>query len=199
METPLLLFRCGFSILLFIASCAFASVQDKTNFPTNDEINLMLTQADRAVQQYKPLIDQHERLLGKKAQQAAAKDQEVVRALEMAIKAFRQKPQGFNSALGFSFFEWIDDADRNALLCARGATNEAAGYLIDGNVAQAKELMQLAQTCSDAATLMYTVSENAGALYTRFVGGQERVALEGAEVTQKCRDMLKGTASKKNQ
>jgi hypothetical protein len=152
------------SMVLLTAGSAITSAQE---FPTNDETNLMLTQADRAVQQYKPLIDQHERMLGKKAQEAAAKDREVVRGLETAIKAFRQKPQGFNGPLGFSFFEWLDDADRNALLCTSGATNEAASRLMDGKVEQAKDLMELAQSCSDASTLLYTVSENAGALYTR--------------------------------
>jgi len=192
----MLRFRYGFCILLLILSCAFARAQE---FPTNDEISLMLTQADRAVQQYKPLIDQQERMLGKKAQQAAAKDREVVRGLEIAIKAFRQKPQGFNGPLGFSFFEWLDDADRNALLCANGATNDAASSLIDGNASRAKDLMQLVQSCSDAATLIYTVSENAGALYTRYVTSQAKLALEAVEVAQKCRDALKGMASKTNQ
>jgi hypothetical protein len=144
------------------------------------------------------IIDAHERLLGNKAQRTAAKDREVVQALEMAIKAVQKNPQGFNGPLGFTFFEWIDDADRNALLCASGATNEAASYLIDGNTARARELMQLAQSCSDAATLMYTVSENAGALYTRYVAGEEKLALEGAEVAQKCTDVLKSAGSKKN-
>src|SRR6267154_168659 len=126
---PRFLFVCTF--LFFLTTCPLTIAQDKTSFPNNDEINLMLTQADRAVQQYKPLIDVQERLLGKKAQEAAAKDREVVQGLETAIKAFRKNPQGFNGPLGFTFFEWIDDADRNALLCATGATNEATSYLLD--------------------------------------------------------------------
>ena len=190
------LFRCGCGVLLLITGFSVANAQDKPSFPTNDEVNLMLTQAERAVQQYKPLIDEHERLLGKKAQGAAEKDREVVRALEMAIKAFRKNPQGFNSPLGFSFFEWIDDADRNALLCASGAATEATTYQLDGNAAKATDLVQLARSCSDAATLIYTVSENAGALYTRYVGGEEKLALDGAEVAQKCTSVLK--SMKKN-
>jgi hypothetical protein len=194
----MLSFRFGCFVLFFIANCTIAGAQEKTNFPTTDEINLMLTQADRAVQQYEPLIGTHVRLLGKKAQQAATKDREVVQALKMAIRAFRKNPQGFNGPLGFTFFEWIDDADRNALLCASGATNEATSHLMDGNAGQARELMQLAQSCSDAATLMYTVSENAGALYTRYVGGEEKLALEGVGIAQKCTDVLKSAAPKKN-
>jgi len=179
------------TFLFFLTACPLTVAQDKTSFPNNDEINLMLTQADRAVQQYKPLIDMQERLLGKKAQEAAAKDREVVQGLETAIKAFRKNPQGFNGPFGFAFFEWIDDADRNALLCTSGAANEAAVYLMDGKLDQAKDLIQLAQSCSDAATLIYTVSENAGALYTRYVGGEEKLALDGAKVAQECANVLK--------
>jgi len=120
-----------------------------------------------------------------------AKDREVVQGLETAIKAFRKNPQGFNGPLGFTFFEWIDDADRNALLCATGATNEATSYLLDKKVDQARELIQLAQSCSDAATLIYTVSENAGALYSRYVGGEEKLAQDGAKIAQECANVLK--------
>jgi len=191
---PRFLFVCAF--LFSLTTCPLTIAQNKASFPNNDEINLMLTQADRAVQQYKPLIDVEERLLGKKEQEAAAKDREVVQSLEMAIKAFRKNPQGFNGPLGFAFFEWIDDADRNALLCATGATNEATSYLIDSKVDQARELIQLAQSCSDAATLIYTVSENAGALYSRYVGGEEKLAQDGAKVAQECANVLKSV--KKN-
>jgi hypothetical protein len=33
--------------------------------PTDDEINLVLTQTERAIQQYKPLIDQEDARMGK--------------------------------------------------------------------------------------------------------------------------------------
>jgi hypothetical protein len=196
---PILRFGCAF-LLLSASLSVVCQAQNQSNFPTANEIQLMVTQTDRAVQQYKPLIAEQERLLGKKAQESAAKDREVVQGLEMAIKAFGKNPQGFNSPLGFSFFEWIDDADRNALLCATGAATEATTYLIDGNASKAGDLAHLAQSCSDAATLLYTVSENAGGLYTRYVQGQAKLAEEGVEVAQKCTDVLKksGVVPKKN-
>ena len=193
------LFRYVCTVLLLVTSFSVAGAQDKASFPTNDEVSLRLTQAERAVRQYKPLIDEHERLIGKTAHEAAVKDRQVISALEMGIKTFRQNPQGFNGPLGFAFFEWIDDADRNALLCASGAMNEAAGHLLTGNTEQAKDLMQLAQSCSDAATLLYTVSENAGSLYTRYVEGEENLAQQGAEVAQQCAVALKNLGTKKNQ
>jgi hypothetical protein len=39
--------------------------------------------------------------------------------------------------------------------------------------------------------LFYTVSENAGALYTRYVQNEEKLAEDGAEIAEKCVAALK--------
>ncbi len=42
--------RCGFPLLLLASSlCTVSSAQDQTNFPTDYEIKLLLTQTERAV------------------------------------------------------------------------------------------------------------------------------------------------------
>jgi hypothetical protein len=161
------------------------------NFATDDEIRLVLTQADRAIQQYKPALDMEEKMYGKKGEDAVAKDREVVRGIETAIKAFGKNPQAFNGPLGFSFFEWLDDADRNALLCASSALTEASVNMLAGDQVKAEMEISLSQSCMAVSTLFYTVSENAGALYTRYVEGEQKVAQEGARVAQKCAEILK--------
>jgi hypothetical protein len=179
--------------LLLLAGSSTARVQDKSepNFPTDDEIQLVLTQTDRAIQQYKPFIDQEESLMGKKVKEAVAKDREVVAALEVGIKAFRKSPQGFNGPMGFAFFEWIDDADRNALLCASGAANEATMDLIAGDKDKAESLIRLSQGCTDLSNLLYTIGENAGSLYTRYVDGEAKLAAQGLKVATECSEALK--------
>jgi cell division protein FtsL len=89
---------------LLLTSVAVVNAQADKPLPTNDEINLLLTQADRAIQQYEPLIDQEETQMGKTYVQAVANDRHVVDALETAVKAFKSKPQAFNGPLGFVFF-----------------------------------------------------------------------------------------------
>lgn len=197
-------FRCASALVLLAISVsaaanAQANAQTETPFPTNADINLVLTQADRAIQQYKPLIDQQEILIGKSTTDAVANDHQVVNTLEMAVKAFKGKPQGFNGPLGFAFFEWLDDAGRNALLCGSGAATQAAVQMMDGNQDKATSLLHLARSCSDAATLIYTVSENAGSLYQKYVEAEVRLAAHGAEAAEKCIDILKknGTPPKK--
>jgi len=192
--------RCASTVLvLSVGFGVVAKAQTEKTFPTDTEINLVLTQTERAIQQYKPLIDQEEAQMGKSAADAVANDRQVVNALETAVKAFKGKPQGFNGLLGFAFFEWLDDADRNAMLCGSGAATQAAVQMMDGNVEKAASLLQLARSCSDASTLISTVSENAGSLYQKYVEAEQQLAVHATEVAEKCTDILKknGVPSKK--
>jgi len=186
------LFRCASAlVLLAISFAVVANAQTEKPFPTDDEINLVLTQTERAIQQYKPLIDQEEVQMGKSATDAVAIDRKNVKSLEIAVKAFKGKPQGFNGPLGFVFFEWLDDASRNALLCASWASAQGALQMMASNKDKAASLLHLAKSCSDASALISTVSENAGSLYQRYVEAEEQLAVRGAEVAEKCTDILK--------
>ena len=186
------LFRCAPAlVLLTISFAAVANAQTEKPFPSDDEINLVLTQTERAIQQYKPLIDQEEVQMGKSVTDAVAIDRKNVKALEIAVKAFKGKPQGFNGPLGFVFFEWLDDASRNALLCASWASAQGALQMMDGNTDKAASLLHLAQSCSDASALISTVSENAGSLYQRYVEAEEQTAAQAVTVMEKCMDILK--------
>jgi hypothetical protein len=178
-------------VLLTISFAGVANAQNEKAFPTADEINLVLAQTERAIQQYRPLIDQEEAQMGKSFASAVARDRGVVNALETAVKAFKGKPQGFNGPLGFTFFEWLDEADRNALLCGSGASTQAAVKMMAGNKDMARSLLSLAHSCLDVSTLIYTVSENAGSLYQKYVEAEQQLAVHGAEVAEKCMDILK--------
>ena len=117
------LFRRGCTLVLFIVGFAVVGhAQDRKTFPTKDKINLVLTQADRALQLYKPLIDQEEIQMGKGKgyAEAVARDRQAENALEMALKPLKVDPEWFNGPAGFALLLWLDDADRNALLCASG-------------------------------------------------------------------------------
>jgi hypothetical protein len=56
---------------------------------------------------------------------------------------------------------------------------------------QEEAASQGSQSCSDVSTLLYTVSENAVALYTRYVEGEEKLAERGVQTAQKCFEALK--------
>jgi hypothetical protein len=69
---------------------------------------------------------------------------------------------GHYGPLGFTFFEWLDNAHRNASLYGRGASVQAVLQVRAGNKDKAESMLHLAHGCSDVSTLIYTVSENAG-------------------------------------
>jgi hypothetical protein len=196
-------FYAGCALVLLVVDFALVGhAQDKKTFPTKDEISLLLTQADRAVQLYKPLIDQEEIYLSKGAAayaEAVARDRQVVSALEMALKALKGKPQGFNGPGGFLLIMWLDDADRNALLCHAGALSRSLTYAMAGDMHRANNLIHFSQACLQASALLYTVSENAFPLYQRYVEAEEELVGEGFETAQKCVEALKkcGSTSKK--
>ena len=82
------------TLVVLTGFAAVANAQTEKPFPTDDEINLVLTQSERAIQQYKPLIDLEAARTGTNDVDMIAHDRQVVTGLEMAIKAFKTKPQG---------------------------------------------------------------------------------------------------------
>ncbi len=63
--------------------------------------------------------------------------------------------------------------------------------MMAGNTDRAKSLLHLAQSCMNVSMLIYTVSENAGSLYERYVEAEEQLAVQGAEAAEKCVAILK--------
>jgi hypothetical protein len=182
---------CITLFFLCAASSTTHAQKREPNFPTDDEIRLVLTQAERAVAEYKPLLDREEKVIGEAGAEALAKDRELVRAIDSAIAVFGKNPQEFNGPLGFAFYEWLDDTTRNALLTAVHASNAATVGLFDGDNHKAESNIELAKDLSNVSTVFYTVSENAGALYSRYVEGEEELAKVGLQVATDCTDFLK--------
>jgi hypothetical protein len=98
----------GAACLVLSIAC-ISRAQDETAFPSDTEVRLLVTQAERAVQQYKPLLDEEAIQLGTTGAEVVAKDREVVHALEIAFKALLRKtrkvsmdPEGLQSSNGWT-------------------------------------------------------------------------------------------------
>jgi hypothetical protein len=89
------------------------------NFRADDEIRLVLTQADRAIAQYKPLLDQEQQVLGKEGAAAVAKDREVLAGLELAIKGIRKHSTALLGSLSLN--GWTMPAEMPCFVLAAGA------------------------------------------------------------------------------
>ena len=188
--------KLGFVTVLLVLVCAAAGqAQDKGKpFPSHDEIDLLLTQGDRAMEQYKAAVNLEEMELEKTPEEAGAvaKDRDVYAGWETMSKGMKGKPQSFNSRFGIEIVLLLDDASRNSVVCSSQA---ALRVTSSKTVSEAHSLLHLAQTCLDTSTLIYTVSENAAALYRKYLEAEEQLVNETADVASKCMDMLKKNAT----
>jgi hypothetical protein len=158
------------SLILFFSFGSIARAQDKLpDTPTDDEINLMLSQLERAMDQYEVLIIQEDKLLAGVHEADTTTDKRLVDLWKMLNKGLRGSPQKFNSQGGFDLLILIDDAARNAALAATNASKQTTQEIIAGRTEKAELLVTLMQNASGTSTLLYTVSENCTALYQKYL------------------------------
>ena len=111
-------------------------------------------------------------------------------------KGMSAQPQKFNSPFGFEFVLLLDDASRNAALCNADAIQKGIKTTMAGDTRAAQDYLQLAQSCTSVSSLLYTISENAGALYQRYVNGEASLAMDAFNTMNKCLDTLKQKGTK---
>jgi hypothetical protein len=176
--------HCFIAVLLLLGCVSAGQAQDKEKpFPSNDEINLLLTQGDRAMEQYKAAVNLEEMKMEKTAKEAGAvaKDRDVYAGWAVMSKGMKTKPQAFNGRFGVEIVLLLDDASRNSMVCSSQA---ALRVTSSKSVSDAQSVLQLAQTCLDTSTLIYTVSENAAALYRKYLEAAEQLTNQTADVPQ---------------
>lgn len=168
--------------------------QEKNVFPAEQQISLLLTQAERAFDSYESALQLEGQLVG--GPESVAKDKETLNMARRILATLRANPvNGFNSPMGFLLVTNLDDASRNMALCMGQGGMQAAGEMQEGRVSSALKL-HIAQTCLDTSVLLFTVSESALDLYAQYLSTEYKVTQQAAEELQKCAGLLKksGTA-----
>ena len=187
------------SVLCPLSTPANQNEDGHKSFPSNEEINLLAAQASRAMDQFKVIVDQAEKLLGKDAPDAFERDRMLFRHWAVMEKALKENPQEFNSLLGFEAVLDLDDASRNSALCASDAAVHALKDIANGTIEQTTLILNLSQSCTDVSTLLYTVSENAASLYKKYLAWQRESSGRAVDAVQKCTEALKSLAATKKQ
>jgi len=175
-------------VLTAVGLAVVAQAQPGKLIPGEAEITPMITRTEHAIQQYKPLLDQEEIQLGA---DAVANDRKIEASLEVAVGVIKSDPLEFNGPAGFALFQWLEDASRNAALCASSAFMQAESQIKKGNATRASSLHHLAERCLDVSALLHTISENAGYLYIRYADSEKQIAIQNAKMLEECTDMLK--------
>ena len=179
----------------FACLAAIAQTKDKEpRLPTTDEIQLVVSQADRAIDQYDGTIALEATLLSSQQNKSALeKDRQVVELTRRLLASLKKNLDAFHGLGGFLLFSSLDDATRNSSLCSASAFSEiSTGLLSDKGLDKAKafELMHIAQACQDASLQLYTISENIHALMVRELEWQEMMSGRALEALNTCTTML---------
>jgi hypothetical protein len=192
------------SFLCFLVLCPLLTPAKQDDnpkqFPTTAEVNLLLTQSSRAMDTYAAIVAEAEPLMGKDGPgDAFAQDRQLISNWKLIEKALKAEPQKFNSRLGFDMVLTLDDASRNAALCATGALTHVMKDITNGKMDQSNVVITLSQNCTDNSTLLYTVSENAAALYEKYLSWQAQASGQMLDVIGKCSAAMKEANERKKQ
>lgn len=198
-----------FGLLFSISTAAQTSTGQKSDtFPTENQINLLLTQAERAFDQYENAVALESETFataktksGESALISLTKDRELLTQARSVLAALKKNPKIFNSPMGFLLIGNLDDASRNMALCSGQAGLEMSTDVMDNaDVAKASTKLHLNQTCLDTSTLLYTVSETAFDMYSQYLSADYQLEQQLFTEVTRARDSLrKCTAGLKSQ
>lgn len=179
--------------VLFAVCCVVATAAAKqadSKYASDEEINLLMGQADRAMKQYEQIVAQEKQLLGESVDTAT--DAKLLQAWKAVKTALDKDPQKYNSFAGFDIVTMLDDAARNAALVSNSAATELIKQLTSSKVNSKSDLLvTLMQNADSAGTLLYTVAESAAATYLRFLHWQNETFNEAVTELTKCAAMVK--------
>jgi hypothetical protein len=185
--------------LLLSSVPSFAQQKAEVEFPTKEEITLVVTQAERAFDQYKNSVTMEQTLQSSKQDPSSLKkDEEVVEMSHKLVVALKEHPERFHGLGGLLLLSTLDDASRNAALCSSAGSAEIAKGLIDHFEAKdAYRIMTVIQNCSDVSTHLYTVSESVHALMVKELEAQADLNNQSMELANKCGDFMKNRSKSK--
>ena len=185
-------------VLLLISASAFAQQATEVQFPTTDEINLVVSQSERAFELYKNSVLMEKTLESSRQDPTGlGKDEEVVEMSQKLVAGLKRNPNGFHGLGGFLLLSSLDDASRNAALCSSAGSAEIAKGLIDhADPKDAYEVMTVIQNCSDVSAHLYSVSESVHALMVRDLEAQQDLNNKAMDMVAKCTQVMKGQAKK---
>src|SRR5271157_364477 len=179
-----------FGMIALMSTATVAQKQTPTpTYPTNSQIQLLITQAERAFANYEAAVQLEATEFGAAA--GAAQDHEVTVAAKDLLARLKKEPQNFNSPFGFVLVIDLDDASRDMAVCMSQGANSAMGLASEGHYHDATRKMTVSRTCLDSSQLLYTVSESATQLYEDYLLANAVLQNQAVEALQKCSNVMK--------
>jgi hypothetical protein len=187
-------------LLLVSVGCAAQQQKKKIiEFPNKEEIQLVVTQSERVLEQYKQSVAMEAELpTAKREPSGVEKDRGVYDAAAKLIADLKIHPESFHGVGGLLLLSSLDDASRNAALCsgtAYGDTMEAV--MSQSDINSAKDWIHIGLSCVEVSGYLCTVSESVHALLVREMEAQQLLNQRAMETMNKCTAAMKkcGSAS----
>jgi hypothetical protein len=189
------MFRSMLAVCLLLSGNVAAQQQQakEPEFPTTEEIQLVVTQSERSIEQYRQSVVLESGLVSAKEDPSGVtKDQGVIESATKLIAALKKNPEGFHGLGGLLLLSLLDDASRNAALCSNAGIAEITQGLIakpDANTAY--RILNISNSCMNASTHLYTVSESVEALLEREMKAQQHLNDRAMKLANECTAVMK--------
>jgi hypothetical protein len=154
------------------------------NFPRKEEIELVVSQSDRAFESYKQSLALEELLDSTKQKSfGIEQDKNVLKMARQLIAGLSKNPDAFHGVGGLLLLSILDDASRNAALCSASGFSEMANVK---DVSAGYQLIAVVQSCTAVSQQLYTVSESVQALLIREMESQAVLNEQAIEALNNC-------------
>jgi len=179
--------------MLLSVSATQQQESKEPDFPTTDEIQLVVTQSERSIEQYRQsVVLEAELVSAKEDPSGVRKDQELIESATKLIAALKKNPEGFHVLGGLLLLSLLDDASRNAALCSNtGMAEITQGLIAKPDANTAYRILNISNGCIAASTHLYTVSESVEAMLEREMKAQQNLNEKAMNVAKKCTGVLK--------
>jgi hypothetical protein len=189
-----------FCLLLLTVPCVSQQqkAKDEPDFPKTEEIQLVVTQAERALDQYKQSITMEAELPSSKRDPSAVeKDREIFDSTSRLIAALKTDPERFHGLGGLLLLSSLDDASRNAALCSGTAGDDSTqAVMTNSDIRSARDWLHIGLSCVDVSSHLYTVSESVHALLVREMKAQQILNQQAMELANRCNAVIKNMPPK---
>jgi len=188
--------------VFLLTACATAQREKAKipEFPSSDEIQLVVTQSERVFEQYKQSVTMESELPSSKRDPSVIQKDTGVYDMGMRmVDALKKHPDGFHGVGGLLLLSSLDDASRNAALCSGTAYNDTMeAVMTKSDVHSAENWMDVGLSCINMSGYLYTVSESVQALLVRDLKAQQMLNESATETVNSCTAALKKCAAQKH-
>ncbi|SRR6266498_2121861 len=192
--------RAAIALVAFLLiGTAFGQTNDHKEFPTTEEITLVVTQAERVFAEYGQSVEFEASLPSAQRNPSSLEnDKQVVKLSAEIIGGLKKKPGIFNGLGGLLLLTTLDDASRNAALCASSGMSDIGSEILKPHpdTSLGYRILSITEKCNDVSTHIYTVSESVNALVVRTVEAQQELNGQMMDTLTKCAAAMQANVHK---